>query len=145
MVACDDFRRGENLRWRHVFCGWLPIPTKYKTLTRQNLQFDISVVRLIQHKLSIQRKSKITWKLLNQINFLLSCFYTRENVKSTALSTPKIYLLNPLSRFTQIHPHPCINIALSRTNMCQVTLVTVNKSIIYASDSITINRWRFIY
>jgi len=22
-------------RWRHVFSGWLPIPTKYKTLTRQ--------------------------------------------------------------------------------------------------------------
>ena len=36
MVACDDFRCGENLRWRHVFCGWLPIPMKYKTLTRQN-------------------------------------------------------------------------------------------------------------
>ena len=34
MVACDDFRCGE-LRWRHVFCGWLPIPTKHKTLTRQ--------------------------------------------------------------------------------------------------------------
>ena len=43
MVACDDFRCGE-LRWRHVFCGWLPIPTKYKTLTRQkdsnNIQYS---------------------------------------------------------------------------------------------------------
>ena len=27
-----------SLRWRHVFCGWLPIPTKYKTLTRKNIK-----------------------------------------------------------------------------------------------------------
>ena len=43
MDACDDFRCGENLRWRHVFCGWLPIPTKYKTLTRQNYKTEVAV------------------------------------------------------------------------------------------------------
>ena len=26
---------GAGSRWRHVFCGWHPILTKYKTLTRQ--------------------------------------------------------------------------------------------------------------
>jgi len=32
-------------RWRHVFSGWLPIPTKDKTLTRQNNE-NVSVTVL---------------------------------------------------------------------------------------------------
>ena len=63
MVACDDFRCGENLRWRHVFCGWLPIPTKYKTLTRQKLSCSVHIYWRIWPKFAIPYPKKITWSM----------------------------------------------------------------------------------
>ena len=70
--------RWRHVLWRHVFSGWLPIPTKYKTLTRQNTDVLMICLFATLHVPNYRRSLDVSINSKANYTFCISaiCWFT---------------------------------------------------------------------